>query len=126
MIIQRQAESELRPDQVRTMAHALYHLANVDGVSESELEIIRSFLKDGGLDLDPEALSKIPFSLEGLLHSLDTMFLRKTFLRICVLLAKADGTVSAEELAELRRLSQALGIDEPFDHLVEDLEGKSL
>ena len=38
------------------------------------------------------------------MHSLDTMFLRKTFLRICMLLARVDGEISPQEQAELRRM----------------------
>ncbi len=126
MLIKRQAENELRPDQVRAMAHGMYQLAQVDGVSEQEKELIVSFLEEGNVEMDLESLGNIPFSLEELLFSLNTVFLRKTFLRVCVLLARADGTVTTEELAELRRLSQAMGIDEPFDDLVAELEGKSL
>jgi DnaJ-domain-containing protein 1 len=126
MIIQRRSEGDIRPDQVRAMAHGLHHLAAVDGIAERERELIREFLKDGGVDLDVESLAKIPFSLDELLYSLDTVFLRKTFLKVCVLMARADGTVTDEELAELRRISQAMGIHEPLDDLVSELEGKSI
>ena len=126
MIIRREAEKELRPDQVRAMAHGLYHLAQVDGITEHEEDVIRTFLKDGNVQMDLEALGKIPFSLEELLFSLDTLFLRKAFLKACILLARSDGEVTQEELSELRRLAQALGIDDPFESLIEDIEGKSL
>ena len=72
------------------------------------------------------SLAKIPFSLDELLYSLDTVFLRKTFLKVCVLMARADGTVTDLELAELRRISQAMGIDQSMDEVIADLEGKSL
>jgi len=126
MIIQRGSENELRPDQVRAMAHGLQYLANIDGATEKEEELIRSFLEEGRVEIDLDTLAKIPFSLEELLFSLDTLFLRKTFLKVCVLLAKADGAVSDPEAAELRRLSQAMGLDEPLDSLLADLEGKSI
>ncbi len=126
MFIQRQPEETLRPDQVRTMATGLYHLANIDGISDEEKRLIQDFLKDGNVDLDVENLASLPFSLDEILYSLDTIFLRKTFVRACVLLAKVDGRVSAEEMAELRRIAQAVGIDEPFDSLVADLDNKRL
>ncbi|MEJ2717208.1 MAG: TerB family tellurite resistance protein [Deltaproteobacteria bacterium] len=126
MIIQRGTEEEIRPDQVRAMAHGVYYLAGIDGITEKERELIASFLKEGGVDLDPDSLAKIPFSLEELLYSLDTVFLRKTFLKVCVLMAQADGTVSDAEMAELRRVAQALGVDEPLDALIAELEGTTL
>ncbi len=126
MIIQREQSSELRPDQVRAMAQGLYWLAQIDGVSESERTLLQDFLKEGRLDLDLETLAAVPFSLEGLLVSLDTLFLRKTFLRTCILMAKADGSISPKEMAELRRLSQAMGIHEPLDSLMADVENKSI
>ena len=126
MIVNRQAEETLRPDQVRAMAHGLYALAAIDGVTEKEKELLQSFLKEGGVELDLESLSKIPFSLEELLYSLDTVFLRRTFLRVCILMARADGVVTQGEMSELRRVAQVMGVDEPLDSLIEDLEGQSL
>jgi len=126
MIIQRDESSELRPDQVRAMAQGLYWLALIEGVTERERTLLQDFLREGGVDLDLEALAGVPFSLEGLLVSLETLFLRKTFLRTCILMAKADGTVSSQEMSELRRLAQAMGIDEPLDSLIADLEQKSI
>ena len=126
MIIQREQSNHLRADQVRAMAQGLYWLAQIDGVTEQERDLIQTFLEGGRLELKVESLAALPFSLEGLLFSLDTLFLRRTFLRSCVLLARADGTVSAQETAELRRLAQALGIDEPLDSLVSDLHEKSV
>ena len=126
MIIQRDESSELRPDQVRAMAQGLYWLALIEGVTERERTRLQDFLREGGVDLELEALAGVPFSLEGLLVSLDTLFLRKTFLRTCILMAKADGTVSSQELGELRRLAQAMGIDEPLDSLMADVEQKSI
>lgn len=126
MIINRHAEDALRPDQVRAMAHGLYALAAIDGVTEKEEELLQSFLKEGGLDLDLESLANIPFSLEELLYSLDTVFLRRTFLKVCILMARADGVVTDAETSELRRIAQVMGVDEPLDSLIADLEGKSL
>jgi hypothetical protein len=126
MIIQREQSSELRPDQVRAMAQGLYWLALIEGITEREEALLQDFLREGGLDLDLETLAGIPFSLEGLLVSLDTLFLRKTFLRTCILMARADGTVSSQEMAELRRLAQAMDIDEPLDSLMADVDDKSV
>jgi hypothetical protein len=126
MIIQREQSSELRPDQVRAMAQGLYWLAQIEGVSEHERTLLQDFLREGGLDLDLETLAAVPFSLEGLMVSLDTLFLRKAFLRTCILMAKADGSVSQQEMAELRRLSQTMGINESLDSLMADVEDKSI
>jgi uncharacterized membrane protein YebE (DUF533 family) len=126
MMIQRTSDEALRPDQVRAMAHGLYHLAAIDGVTDQEEELIRSFLQEGGVELDVDKLADIPFSREELTHSLDTMFLRKAFLKVCVLVAQADGEVSADELAELRQLAQALGISEPVEDLAADLGERTL
>jgi len=108
------------------MAHGLYYLAEIDGITEHEKDLIKSFLEDGKVDLNLENLAKLPLSIEELSFSLDTMFLRKTFMKISFLLAKADGEISAEELAELRRLAQALEIPEPLESLARDLEEKTL
>jgi tellurite resistance protein len=126
MILQREGASDLRPDQVRAMAHGLYYLAEIDGITEQEKDLIKSFLEDGKVDLELENLAKLPFSIEELSYSLDTMFLRKTFMKICFLLARADGEISAEELEEIRRLAQALEITEPLESLARDLEDKTL
>jgi len=126
MLIQRSADEVLRPDQVRAMAHGLYHLAAIDGVTEQEKELIQSFLREGGVDLEVDKLADIPFSREELTHSLDAMFLRRAFLRVCVLVAQADGEVSPDELAELRGLSQALDISEPIEDLAADLGDRTL
>lgn len=126
MIIRRNTEGELRPDQVRAMAHGLYYLAGIDGVTDRERELIETFLKEGNAELELEKLSQIPFSQEELTYSLDTMFLRKAFLRVCVLVARADGEISPDELAELRRLAQGLGITEPIEDLTADLSGRAL
>ncbi len=126
MIIQRDESSELRPDQVRAMAQGLYWLALIEGVTKREKALLQDFLREGGVDIDLETIAGIPFSLEGLLVSLDTLFLRKTFLRTCILMAKADGAVSSQEMGELRRLAQAMEIDEPLDSLIADVEQKSI
>jgi tellurite resistance protein len=126
MFIQRHSEREIRPDQVRAMARGLYYLAERDGITESEKDLLRNFLKEGGIDLDLEALARAPFSIEELQHGLDTIFLRKAFLKVCILMARADGTISPEETAALRRLSQALNVEVPLESLMEDLEGRAL
>lgn len=126
MIVQTETTGEIRPDQVRAMAHGFHYLAAIDGVDDREKELIHSFLQDGGVEIDIESLGNIPFSVEELTHSLDTVFLRKTFLRIGILLAKADGSISPKEMAELRRLAVAMGIDVPLESLIEDLEAESL
>jgi len=125
MIVQRHAEKELRPDQVRAMAQNLYHLAQIDGISDREKSLIREFLQDGKVDLDLEALAKIPFSLDGLSAALDTIFLRKTFLKVCLFVALGDGEISQAELAELRRIAQALEITDPVEVLISEVKSRS-
>lgn len=126
MIIQRGSEPEIRADQVRAMARGLYHLANIDGITDKEKDQIKAFLAEGKLDLDLDTLAKIPFSIEELLFSLETVFLRKTFLKVCILLARADGAISAEETDLLRRMAQAMSINEPLDSVMAELEGRTL
>ena len=41
-------------------------------------------------------------------------------------MAKADGSISPQEMAELRRLLQAMGINEPLDSLMADVENKNI
>ena len=60
MIIQRDESSELRPDQVRAMAQGLYWLALIEGVTERERTLLQDFLREGGVDLDLEALAGVP------------------------------------------------------------------
>jgi hypothetical protein len=47
MFIRREAETAIRPDQVRAMAHGLYYLAEIDGVTTSEKEILESSQRGG-------------------------------------------------------------------------------
>ena len=126
MFVRREAENEIRPDQVKAMAHGFYYLAEIDGITQAERDVLDEFLTDGNVGIDLAGLAEIPFSIEELVHSLDTVFLRKTFLRIAILLARADGKISDKEMAVLRRLAQALGIDESLESLAGDLEGKRL
>lgn len=126
MIVRTQAEHELRPDQVRAMAHGLHYLAEIDGINERERALINDFLRQGKVDIEVDSLSKIPFSLEELAFSLDTVFLRRTFLKVSILLAQADGSISDAELAELRRIAQAMGVDEPLEDLIAGLEGQGI
>ena len=126
MFISRQAEQELRPDQVRAMAHGLYALADIDGVSDSERELLQTFLTEGGVDVELDSLAKIPFSLDELAYSLDTVFLRRAFVRVSILMARADGVVTESEMAQLRRIAQAMAVDEPLESLMADLEDKTL
>jgi tellurite resistance protein len=126
MFIRREAESEIRPDQVKAMAHGLYYLAEIDGVTPAEQTMLEELLNEGNTGVDVAGLAEIPFSIEGLVHSLDTAFLRKSFIRIAILLARADGKISDEEMAVLRRLAQALGITESLESLAADLEGQRL
>lgn len=126
MYVERKTEQAMRPDQVRAMAHGLYHLADIDGIKDSERQLIQDFLRDGKVDLDVDGLARIPFSIEELTYSLDTVFLRKAFLKACVLLCRADGICSDKELAELRRIAQIMSVDEPLDSLMAQIEGKSL
>jgi tellurite resistance protein len=126
MYMKREAENDLRPDQVRAMAHGLYYLACLDGITEKEKELLTSFLKEGDLELDLASLDKIPFSLEELTYSLETIFLRRTFLKVAILMAQADGVVTDDELALLRRMAQAFGVTEPLDEIMADLQDKSL
>jgi tellurite resistance protein len=116
----------MRPEQAETFARGLYWLANVDGIDDREVEIIRAFLAEVGL---PELLTQLPgseFDATGATQALPTMFLRRVFLRAAIALIGADGRFSPEEMEAIRSVAIVFGQEEHLDGLLEEARGLSL
>lgn len=116
----------LTPEQVTVFAAGLYYVANVDGVSESELSVIREFLSDTGHADLIDRLPSIDFEIERAVEVLDTSFLRTLFLKACVLLVGADGSVSPEEREAIEFVAAAFGVDKEVDAILSEVADESL
>ena len=97
--------------EAEAIARGLYTVAAVDGVHERELALISDFYREAAGDqarplpgriapLEPQELAAL---LPGRAH-------RELFLKAALLLAWADGSVSAAERTKLEELARALAI----------------
>src|SRR5262249_37228727 len=97
--------------QAEAMARGLFAVAKADGVHERQLALISSFYADVGgsarplSELEPRA-DTVPTELAA---TLGTGEHAQLFLKTALLLAWADGSVSAEERACIGRYANALG-----------------
>jgi len=116
----------MRPEQAAAFARGLYWLANIDGIDDREVEIVRAFLAEVGL---PELLAELPgseFDATWAAEALPTMFLRRVFLRAAMALVAADGRFSPEELEALRSVAICFGQEPHLDELLAEARGVSL
>ena len=108
-------EIDVDERQAEAIARGLYAVAKIDGVHERELALIAGFYADAGGSV--KALSELerreaikPDELAAVLHEHDHRLL---FVKSALLLAFADGAVSAEEQKIISGYAQALGIAGP-------------
>ncbi len=105
---------ELNGKQAEAIARALFAVARVDGVHEREAGLIAAFWMDAGAghgllsDLEREETPITPAELASVLPTTE---LRLLFAKTAILLAYADGKVTAEERQILGEFSAALGVD---------------
>jgi tellurite resistance protein len=108
--------------EAETIARGLYAVAAVDGVHERELALISEFSRGAATDdaggfgamgrivpLEPASLAPM---LPGAQH-------RQLFMKAALLVAWADGSVSAAERSKIGEFAAALGISAPALALLE-------
>ena len=103
-------------EQVDVFARGLYHVAGVDGIDESETALISDFLKEAEHPELEEGLASSSFHVAEL-AALETNFLKRVFLRACLVLVRADGVISDEEKDIVRQISAYLDLDEDFESI---------
>jgi len=104
---------ELSRNAAEAIARGLYAVAKSDGLHEKEAGLIASFWLDTGgssadlSDLERGATAK-PEEIAAALHTAEE---KDLFLKTAILLAYADGQVTAAERQTLGQFGSALGID---------------
>ena len=112
---------EVSAHEAETIARGLYTIAAVDGVHERELALIAEFSRgvvdDVVVDESPlagGAFGRIsPLEPASVALLLQTAPLRELFMKAALLVAWADGSVSALERAKIGEFAKALGVAAP-------------
>ena len=99
----------MQRDQIDIFARGLYHLASVDGIDASEIEVIKDFLAEVGAPEVMEGLSDRAFDLNEAYDLLETVFLRRVFIKAAIVLVRADGKLSDQERAAITEVADAFG-----------------
>lgn len=102
-----QSSGGLSPEVIETFARGLFHLANVDGIDESEEKLIREFLDETGSGLKYEELKDSSFSATEAAMALETSHIRRVFVTAAVAMVKADGVYSDAERQAIGELADA-------------------
>lgn len=116
----------MRPDQAEIFARGLYWLADIDGIDDREVELIRAFLEEVGQRGLLGSLGKGAFDITAAAEALETSFLRRVFLRTAIVLLQADGEISPEELEAVRSVAIAFEQEEHLDELLQEAQGQTL
>lgn len=105
-------EIQLTPEQAAAIARGLYAVAHADGIHEQEANLIAGFWEEAGGSEHAlgELKSHKPITGEELASALPSPELRRLFIKTALLLAFADGEVSAKESALVRELTAKLGL----------------
>ncbi len=103
-------EIQLTPAQAAAIARGLYAVAHADGIHEQETTLINLFWKEvGGTEHALGELKSHPeITGEELCRALPSGDLRRLFVKTALLLAFADGEVSAKESAIVRDFTTKL------------------
>ncbi len=120
------AEAALRREVAETFARGLYHLATVDGLDEREEAVIRDFLAEAGYPEIQDELDARPFDPFEAAAVLETSFLHRLFLKTAIVLIRADGTLSEEELEAIRGVATTFGQAPALEELLAEAEGLRL
>jgi tellurite resistance protein len=110
-------------EQAEVFARGLYHLANVDGIDERELELIRDFLVESGHPDLVDQLGAGDFDAGSPARVIKTTFLRRVYLRTAIALVKADGIISESENTALRDAAERLGLAADLEELLAEPVG---
>lgn len=101
-------------DQVDIFARGLYHVAGVDGIDPKETKLIQDFLKEAGHPDKENELAGSAFHVAEL-AGLETSFLKRVFLKACLVLIRSDGKITDAEKDIVRRISAYLELDDDFE-----------
>ena len=96
-------------EQIEVFARGLYHLANVDGIDDSEMAIISEFLTEHNAEEVMESLPSATFDLNQAFDVFETAFLRRVFLKASIVMVRADGVLSDEERTAIAEVADAFG-----------------
>ncbi len=117
------AQTDLTDEQITTFAAGLYQLAVVDGVDESEVQVIKDFLQEVGQEDKIGAVDRLEFDPAMLPWVFETSFLRRVFLKTCWALVKADNKVSDKERDLIQQYAAELGLEAELKSLEADAGG---
>jgi tellurite resistance protein len=116
----------LTTEQVTVFAAGLRYVADVDGITEHEQQVIREFLTEAGHPELLDRLETLDFEIERAVEVLDTTFLRTLFIKACVLLVESDGALSELEREALDFVAAAFGMQGQLPAIQEEVAGESL
>ena len=107
---QQQQAVAMNPEVVDIFARGLYHLARVDGIDPSEVDLIEEFLQETGSDMKIADLERSGFDPREAAEVLETRAMRHIFVRTAIALVKADGVWSESEIDALGKVAETLGL----------------
>jgi hypothetical protein len=107
--LRQEVSAMMTSDQIDVFARGLYHVANVDGIDAGELALINEFLEEMGAKEIAKALPKSSFHVAEL-AVLETAFLKRVFLKTCLVLVRRDGVVSDAERMIIAQLAAYIGL----------------
>jgi len=111
----------MQREQIEVFARGLYHLANVDGIDDSEIAVIKDFLREVEAPDVMEGLEDSTFDLNEAYDMLETSFLRRIFIKSSIVLVKADGKLSDAEREAITEVADAFGQLELLSELEEEV-----
>lgn len=114
------SEVTLTPPQMAAATSAMLRIAHVDDAcTAEEVELIRTFYGDGIQGPSFEALLGSYASTSPSAADFADAGAREMVLATCIMVAYADGELSAPELTALHALATGLGVDSGrFEHLL--------
>ncbi len=118
---------ELDRQQIKTVAAGLWALAKADGVDTGghERALVEGFLRDSNAEDLIAKLDTLQFDPATAYTTLESTWLRKTFLQAAVMLVQADGKISDNERETLRWITDAFGVPGGLDVLLDAAQGQS-
>ncbi len=108
--------------QVEAFATGLYYVACTDGLEDREKKLIAEFVKEAGAPELVDRLDDLVFDPVRFYRTLETEWIRRTFLKTAILLVRADGRVSPTEKATLNWLAKGLGLPDSLEELEKSVE----
>jgi tellurite resistance protein len=101
-------------EQIDVFARGLYHVAKADGIQEEELALIGEFLAEVDSPTPLSSLAESSFHVAEL-AVLETVFLKRVFLKACLVLVRRDGVVSNAEKALVAQIAGFLGLADELE-----------